>query len=209
MLWRILIFLWIVVTSVAADVRMPPEIVQSIADMEVLRAEIENIKSLEMPYGTYASLCERAYQTEDVSLIALCLDKLETSHEMWMRLRQEQSENMRKRNVLILLRAKPEIWGESANSLGDPVSGPLNARSEYCMPILRRYLSEEILGRYSFIRAAHRQQLANLLEKAPLLSENPSKPLDWRWVSAAGMVILLFIVWRLCKARSRKASTLV
>lgn len=209
MIRYLLIFLWIFSNFTDVSAQSPAEAARKKAAIDELRIEINSLKPGEVPFGTYAELCEKAYQTEDVSLIALCLDKSETSHEMWMRFRQEQSEGLRKRNVLIVLRAKPELWGESANPLGDPISGPLNARTEFCLPVILKYMSEKTLSKYRLEKSVYRQEMADYLEKTPLLSERQVKPLDWRWVSAAIVSVLFLVGWSVRKTRSRQLSIFV
>lgn len=211
MLQCFLVFLGIAAAFGKADAQISTEIVKKIADVAALRVEIDSIKPDEVPYGTYTNLCEKIYLSADADLIARCLRQTELSREIWIRLGQEQSRVLQKRNALIVLRAGPGVWFEPDYPdyiLSEATAGARGGRVEYCLEILKHYLPQKVMDRHPLsgsplaVSQQNRRQIADLLEKAPLLSKYPSTPVDRRWVALA-VVVLFLVGWGVKKARSR------
>jgi hypothetical protein len=196
-----------IIGNIFAEV--PEENAQRRTLIETLQREVDSLGIEKVPFGTNANLCEKVYQSQDKDLIAQCFNKEASSTEMWFLLLAEKDPALRTRNVLIVLRAKPGSWGEPDDPLGDPGSGLLGARIEFCLPVLKQYLPERTLSKYRLSFPGNRLQIANLLEKALLPPASPMNSPVWWWALPLGIVVIILTGWFVRRFRVRQRSLVI
>jgi hypothetical protein len=138
----LILLLWVTISS-ENGFGLP--ILEKLTSQEdALCAEIHAIKS-DLGFEALSQLGARVYQTGNSTIMAIGLENPELGRFIKMKLMEDPNSEDSGRNVLVLLRACPRIWGERTGQFTDGSNAPRIVLGEYCIHMLKHHLPNSLL----------------------------------------------------------------